>query len=252
LGEAVAVGRSEKMSKSKKNVVDPEKIIGEYGADAARLFMLSDSPPERDLDWTDSGIEGAKRYMNRLWRMMADAPLALAKTDAPAPNVFSEKADAVHRLIHKTVHLVEKDLDGFGFNKAVARIRELTNAIEEMDGDDDAVNWVRREGFETLAKLVAPMMPHLAEELWHCLGHRGLVALESWPTVDPALLMEDSVTIAVQVSGKLRGTIELPKDAPELDAKEAALALDGVKTAIGDKEIRKIIVVANRIVNVVV
>lgn len=251
-GEAVTMGRSEKMSKSKKNVVDPESIINNYGADAARLFMLSDSPPERDLDWTDAGIEGANRYVNRLWRMMSEPNSSIAKIGTSKPDALSAKCEAAHRLIHKTIDAVSRDLDNFGFNKAVARARELTNAIDELAEADAGVAWVRREGFEALVKLVAPMMPHLAEDLWQSLGHDGLLADEPWPTVDPALLIEDSVTIAVQVSGKLRGTFDFAKDAPEEDVKAAALALDGVKGAIGDKDIRKIIVVPNRIVNVVV
>ena len=248
----VVRGRSEKMSKSKKNVIDPERIIGQYGADTARLFMLSDSPPERDLDWTDSGIEGAWRYVGRVWRMVSDGIERLAPMNATMPSTIDGAALTVRAQTHKTVDAITKDLDAFHFNKAVARIRELTNALEAFKEDSPTANWVRREAFEAAAVLINPMMPHLTEELWHMLGHTTLIADAPWPSVDTTLLVDDTVTIAVQVNGKMRGTLELPKDCDQDRAQAAALALDTVQAAMQGKEARKVIVVPNRIVNVVI
>ena len=250
-GKAVTVGRSEKMSKSKKNVIDPEDIIETYGADTARWFMLSDSPPERDLDWTEAGISGAWRFVNRVWRLATPADGVFAPAGTPAPNSFDPESIKLRQATHRTIARVTEDLDSFRFNRAVAAVHELVNAIGELDGDDAAVAWARREGVETVVRLAGPMMPHLAEELWHRLGHETLLAETPWPEADPALLVADTVTVAVQVKGKTRGTIELPQDAPQEDAEALALALPTVTAAIGGKPIRKIVFVPNRIINVV-
>ncbi len=249
------VGRSEKMSKSKKNVVDPEIIIGEYGADTARLFMLSDSPPDRDLDWTDSGIEGAWRYVSKLWRMVAENISSLSEKNSTVPDGLEGSADALHRQVHKTIDGVTRDLDAFHFNKAVARIRELTNALAdalENTKEGDGIKAVLREGFETTTKLINPMMPHLAEELWQLLGRETLLADEPWPKAIEKLLVDDTVTIGVQVMGKLRGTVELPKDCDTKTAETAALAIKNVQAAMAGKTPKKIVVVPNRIINVVI
>jgi len=251
-GRPVTVGRREVMSKSKKNVVVPSAIIDAYGADTARLFMLSDSPPDRDLEWSDAGIEGAWRYINRLWRMVTEPTLMPAPAGAPRPAVLAGTAEKVHRLMHKTIAAVSHDLDILHFNKAVARIRELTNALDELDAKDAGASWVYRLGLETVVRLAGPMMPHLGEELWQRLGHARLLADTPWPTADESLLEDESVSIAVQVNGKLRGTVLLPKDSDRQRAEEAALSLENVAKAVGDKPIRKVIVVPNRIVNVVV
>jgi leucyl-tRNA synthetase len=251
-GEPVITGRTEKMSKSKRNVVDPENIIGTYGADTARLFMLSDSPPDRDLDWTDSGIEGAWRYVNRLWRSIFDSANPLADCGANQPDTISGEAEALYRLCHKTIHDVTHDLDRFHFNKAVARIREMTNAIDGLSPKGEGHAWVRRFGWESLCKLCAPMMPHLAEELWHGLGHDALLVNEPWPVADSALLVEDTVEVAIQVNGKLRGTVSLPKDCDQATAEDAAFKVEGLANAVEGKEVRKVIFVVNRIINVVV
>jgi leucyl-tRNA synthetase len=242
----VTAGRSEKMSKSKKNVVDPESILGNYGADVARLFMLSDSPPDRDLEWTDAGVDGAWRYLNRLWRLGEEI---VASGAAPSCNADSQ-ADLA-KAIHKTIDGVTGDLDRFHFNRAVARIRELTNAIAAADLSDPDAASTARFGFDALIALIAPMTPHIAEELWQMLGHDGLVAETAWPVADPALLVDDSVTIAVQVNGKLRATIDLPVDCPKDDAEAAALAQEKIIAILEGKTPRKVIVVPNRIVNIV-
>ena len=238
----VTVGRIEKMSKSKKNTVDPIEILDSYGADAARLFILSDSPPERDLEWTESGIEGAWKYLNRLWRLYTE------DTNGSGKLVSDED---LQRSIHRTIADMTKDLERFHFNKAVARMRSLSNALEEYKnagGNKD----VLQDGLEVLAKLMSPLIPHIAEELWQKLGHDSLLMNEDWPVADAKLLTEDTVTIAVQVNGKMRATITLPKDAEQKAAEEAALAEQNVQKAMDGKSPRKVIVVPNRIVNVVV
>jgi leucyl-tRNA synthetase len=251
-GAAVEVGRSEKMSKSRKNVVDPESILEAYGADTARLFMLSDSPPERDLDWTEAGIEGAFRYINRLWRLVDESPVAYDRPGASKPNPFAAEAEKLHRLTHRTVAAVTRDLDVFHFNKAVARIRELTNALEALPPGIPGGTWAGGEALEAIIRLIGPMMPHLAEAMWRRLGHDTLLCLAPWPTAEASLLVEETVAVAVQVNGKLRGTVELPVDCDPSEAERSALALDNVVRAISGRPVRKVIVVPNRIVNVVV
>lgn len=251
-GQSVTRGRSEKMSKSKRNVVDPEEIIQTYGADTARLFMLSDSPPDRDLDWTDSGVDGAWRYVNRLWRMIDGAAVTDWSTDGNRPDDLGTRGDEIERQTHKTIDAVTRDIEAFHFNKAVARVRELSNSIEGTDLIDPGTKWAFAFAAKTVVLLIAPMMPHLAEELWTKTGGEGLVADAPWPKADSNLLVEDSVTIAVQVNGKVRGTIDVAKDAAEDTVREMALGVDNVVSFIGDKEVRKVIVVPNRIVNIVV
>jgi leucyl-tRNA synthetase len=247
----VTLGRSEKMSKSKRNTVDPAHIIATYGADTARLFMLSDSPPERDLEWTDAGIDGAWRYVNRLWRLVVGVVEALPAPGTAMPEL-GEPAAKLRRLVHKTIAGLSEDLERFAFNKAVARLRELTNALGDVKPETPDLAWVLREGLESVALLAAPMMPHLAEELWAELGHATPVVDTPWPKAEAGLLVEDKVTVAVQVNGKLRATIELPKDADPKLAEQTALAQDAVIAAMSGKPPRKVVVVPNRIVNVVV
>ena len=247
-GRAVHVGRSEKMSKSKLNVIDPGPTIDAYGADAARLFMLSDSPPERDLEWTEAGIDGAWRYLNRLWRLFE----AGTAGDLAEPSVLSEQATELRRATHKTIHAVTDEIERFHFNKAVALIREFSNQLEAFDMNDPAAPVVMREALEALVKLMAPMVPHLAEELWHRLGHDTLVAKTPWPEADSAWLIENEVTIAVQVMGKLRATLNMPIGVDKDAAEAAALEDENVQRAIGGKPIRRVIFVPDKIVNIVV
>jgi leucyl-tRNA synthetase len=250
-GKKVTIGRSEKMSKSHKNVVDPKTIISAYGADTARLFMLSDSPPDRDLDWTDSGVDGAWRYINRLWRIVHQSQTSIASIGTLRPNNLSDDANNVLKKIHKTVDGVSKDYENFHFNKAVARIRELTNELEAFSSQEVGAGWVRRQGLEAMICLFGPMMPHLGEELWHSLGNQTLLVETPWPEADLEMLIDESITIGVQVNGKFRGTITLPKDCQNEAAKKAALALESVRAAIGSKAILNVIIVPNRIINVV-
>ena len=250
-GGAVTAGRSEKMSKSKKNVVDPERIIATYGADTARLFVLSDSPPDRDLEWTDAGIDGAWRYEQRLWRAITEPERPVAPKGTRRPGDLGPAAAEVERKVHKTVHSVTDDLDKFHFNRAVARIRELSNALEDFEGEGADAAWARRFGWETLVVLIGPMMPHLAESLWEALGHAEMLVDQPWPEADPRLIVDDTVTIAIQINGKLRGTIELKRDADKKDAEAAALAQADVARLVAGQTPKKVIVVPNRIVNVV-
>ena len=235
-GTEVDVGRVEKMSKSKKNTVDPEPIVDQYGADATRWFMLSDSPPERDLPWSESGIEGAWRFTQRLWRLFDGAETGSEGRDA-----------ALDRKLHQTIAGIAADIEALSFNKAVAKLYELVNAIEKA-----APSASRAAAIRTLMLLVAPMAPHLAEEAWAAAGNEDLIADAAWPTVDPALLVEDEVTIAIQVNGKLRDTLKLPKGAPREDVEAAALASEHVVRTLDGKPPRKVIVVPDRLVNLVV
>jgi leucyl-tRNA synthetase len=250
-GQAVTIGRLEKMSKSKKNVVDLDDIVDSYGADTARLYLLSDSPPERDLEWTAAGIDGAWRYVNRLWRLVSEPAIPLPPPGSAIPAKLSPGLDALRRLVHKTIAAVTDDLDRFRFNRAVARIRELTNALEELPGKDPAAGAVLREGLEAAVRLIGPMMPHLAEEMWQALGHTELMADTAWPKADPELARDEQVTIAVQVNGKLRGTLDLPRDLGQREVEKAALALPQVAKFLEGRTPKKVVVVPNRIVSVV-
>jgi leucyl-tRNA synthetase len=256
-GGPVEVGRSEKMSKSKKNVIDPNPIIATYGADTARWFMLSDSPPDRDLEWTTAGVEGAGKFAQRLWRLITERLSALPAPGTPTPANIDARCEPLRRTTHKTIAGVTDDIETFHFNKAVARLYEFVNVITEFVGTNGALQtvpgsaWALREAFEALARLIGPMMPHLAEELWQRLGHTQLLVETPWPDADRRLTVDDSVTIAVQVNGKLRATIELPRDAAQAVAESAALAEDAVQRALAGKPPRKVIIVPNRIVNVV-
>jgi leucyl-tRNA synthetase len=248
----VEVGRSEKMSKSKKNVVDPDEIIRDYGADTARWFMLSDSPPERDLEWTEAGVTGAWRFQQRLHRIASEAMTSLPAVDATKPESFPTAATELRRAAHKTIAGLSADIEAFHFNKAVARLYELANAIGSFNAGDEASRWALRETLEIFVRLIGPMTPHLAEELWQALGHTTLLADSGWPAAEDALLVDDTVTVAVQMNGKLRGTLALPKDAPKDVAEQAALALPEIVRGLDGQTPKRVIVVPNRIVNVVI
>lgn len=249
-GLEVKQGRIEKMSKSKKNVVDPDDIIDQFGADTARWFMLSDSPPERDLPWTDSGIEGAWRFTQKLWRMVCGSIDTMAPKGSDIPETISKSAKALRQSAHKTIRDVDSDIEQLHFNKAVARIYEFAGALSgKVEGD--GAGEVIREGWEIMCRLVAPMMPHLAEEIWSLLGHTDLVTNQAWPEFQKALTVDDEVTIAVQVSGKVRDTLTVAKDTAKDDLEALALNSSKVQRFTDGKTIRKVIVVPGRIVNIV-
>ena len=252
-GETLIVGRSEKMSKSRRNVVDPEDIMETYGADTARWFMLSDSPPDRDLEWTEAGVAGAWRFVNRMWRLVTDPGRRVAPPGAAMPAGMGGDAalTGIRRAVHKAIGGVTGDLEDFRFNRAVARIHSLVNLLGDFDGDGAEAAWVRREAYETMTLLAGPMVPHLGESLWRFLGHGTLLADAAWPEADAALARDEIVTVAVQVMGKTRGTVELERDAAQEAAEAAALALPTVTAALAGRPIRKIVFVPNRILNVV-
>lgn len=237
-GTPVTLGRIEKMSKSKKNVIGLQEVSENYGIDASRMLVLSDSPPERDVEWTEGGIEGAWKYVNRLYRLVTTANLSGTGGDA----------DGLRRKIHNSIHDVTENFSKFHFNKAIAKLRELSNALEDFKGDGAAL----KEGLEALVQLMAPVMPHLAEEMWEFLGHKELVVNTPWPKADPKFLVNDTVTIGIQVNGKLRASITLPKDMDQKLAEKAALDEPLVQKAMDGKAAKKVIVVPNRIINVVV
>ncbi|HEY1960841.1 MAG TPA: leucine--tRNA ligase [Rhizomicrobium sp.] len=244
----VTIGRSEAMSKSKKNGIAPEAIIDLYGADTIRWFMLSDTPPERDVEWTNEGAEGCFRFVQRIWRLIEDAKPLL-----PPPHAEIETAEGaaleLRRAAHRAIAGVTDDLEHLRFNRAVAEIYTLVNAIGRVE--DSIPGAVRREALETLVLLIGPMMPHLAESCWRALGHETLVVEMPWPKAYPDLVRYDTITIAVQVNGKLRGTIESARGADRKALEDAALALEPVSRALAGKPPRRVIVVPDRIVNVV-
>ncbi len=282
-GEAVEIGPIEKMSKSKRNTVDPDDIIETYGADVARWFMLSDSPPERDVEWTERGVQGAWRFAQRLWRLIGEA--AELAQDAPAerPARFSDEALALRKAAHRALARVTDDMEKLHFNVCVAHIYEFANALNAIIGDIGAqgveeaqagatnsaqtwardkpqqtsaappdLRWALREAVNILVRLFHPMMPHLAEECWALLGHDELVAQAPWPELERALLIEDTLTLPVQINGKKRADVTVPRDAGNAEIEAAVLALDAVKKALDGKRPKKVIIVPGRIVNVVV
>ena len=251
-GGAVTVGRSTKMSKSKKNVVDPSEIFQTYGADTARWYMLSDSPPERDLEWTSSGVEGAWRFNQRVWRLVSEGLDRLPPSNAKKPSQMNDAATEIRRATHRAIAGVTDAIENFSFNTAVAQIHELSNTLSAVNPTSKEEQWALREGFESLVRLIEPMMPHLAHELWTQLGHSTLLTDAPWCKAETALLSANTTTVAIQVNGKLRTTLELSPDLPKNELKRLALAEDRVQSAIADKEIKRVIVVPNRIVNIVI
>jgi leucyl-tRNA synthetase len=257
-GEPIEIGGIEKMSKSKRNTVDPDDIIGSYGADTARWFVLSDSPPERDVIWTEEGVQGSWRFVQRLWRLIGEIAEIAGRAPAERPAAFGEPALAVRKAAHVALSKVSEDIDKLRFNRCVAHIYEFANAIGQAIGGVTSPSaltpdfaYAMREAGDILVQLFAPMMPHLAEECWAALGRKELVSMQPWPTVEAALLVENTVTLPVQVNGKKRADVTVPRDAKNTDIEAAVLRLDAVKKALDGKAPKKVIVVPQRIVNVV-
>jgi leucyl-tRNA synthetase len=267
-GEAVEIGPIEKMSKSKRNTVDPDDIIGEYGADVARWFMLSDSPPERDVEWTERGVQGAWRFMQRLWRLVGEAAEIAEAAPPQRPAAFSPAALALRKATHHALASVSADIEKLHFNVCVAHIYEFANALNAVIGDmgfetgsetgsgSGTVGapdflWAMREAVNVLVQLFHPMMPHLAEECWAKLGHDTLVAQAPWPNIERELLIEDTVTMPVQINGKKRADVTVARDAASAEIEAAVLVLDAVKKALDGRLPKKVIIVPQRIVNVV-
>jgi leucyl-tRNA synthetase len=258
-GEPIEIGPIEKMSKSKRNTVDPDDIIREYGADVARWFMLSDSPPDRDVEWTERGVQGAWRFLQRLWRLVGEAGDIARAAPAERPAAFSPAALALRKATHQALAKVTDDIEKLHFNVCVAAIYEFANALNDAIGNADTeegavapdFTWAMREAVNVLVQLFNPMMPHLAEECWAALGHDTLVAQARWPQVERDLLVENTVTLPVQINGKKRAEVTVARDAPTAEIEAAVLALDAVKKALDGKPPRKVIIVPQRIVNVV-
>jgi leucyl-tRNA synthetase len=256
-GEPIEIGPIEKMSKSKRNTVGLDEIAGSAGADTARWFMLSNSPPERDVIWTEEGAQGATRFVQRLWRLSSEAAGIAAAADAPRPDTFGPPALALRKAAHRALARVSEDIERLHFNTCVAHINEFANAFQdslaELESEPKAdYRWAAREAAGILVRLFHPMMPHLAEECWRVLGYADLVATAPWPKVEPALLQENTVTLPVQINGKKRADVTVGRDAQNSEIEAAVLALDAVKRALDGKPPRKVIVVPHRIVNVVV
>ena len=238
-GTPVEIIPSAKMSKSKKNVVDPVSIISAYGADTARWFVLSDSPPERDVEWTAAGAEAAHKHLSRVHRIVTGIA-------AGEGGDTGEDQDLL-RAMHKLIHEVSGGVESFGFNAAIAKLYAFTNTLAKST----ASNAAKREAATAMAQLMAPMTPHLSEDLWAALGHEGLATTAPWPTADETMLVDDTVTLPIQVNGKRRAEISVPKDMDKAEVEKAALAVDAVQRALEGAAPKKVIVVPGRIVNVV-
>jgi leucyl-tRNA synthetase len=248
----VVSGRNEKMSKSKKNVIDPDGLINRYGADTARLFTLFAAPPEKDLEWNDQGVEGCYRFLNRVWRLVYENLATIADAGEVAATNLQPAAKDLRRLVHRTIKKVTEDIDGsFHFNTAIAAVMELVNGIYASP-DKETAPEVLREAIETVVRLLSPFVPHICEELWQNLGYAGGLAEKGWPVWDEEALLADTLLIVVQVNGKVRGKVTVPADADNASVEATALADANVTRFTEGKTVRKVIVVPGRLVNVVV
>ncbi len=252
-GEPALIGSVEKMSKSRKNTIDLDDFVSRYGADVARWFVLSDSPPERDVIYTDVGVDGARRFLQRIWRLVDQGADGAAPKGAPMPSSFSPEATALRRASHKALDQVARSIEGLRFNVAVAQVYEFANVLGAAlgkAGEDFA--WAQREALEFLVQMIGPLLPHLAEESWARLGYNTLLANQAWPQADPALLVDDMITIAVQVNGKRRDELTIARTADSGEIEAAALRLEPVQRALEGRPAKRVIVVPQKIVNVVV
>lgn len=253
-GQGVTVGRSEKMSKSKRNVVDPDKIISDYGADSVRLFVVSDTPPEKDFDWSSDGLDGCWRFVNRIWRLFSYASKAgiTISDDTENWEMYDGDQKSFVTDIHKSLKEIDDALESNGFNKAVASIRNMVNVLYDNLELLESDRVLFGKSLRILAIVISPFMPYLAEEVWHLLGGTGFVALQKWPDYSEAMLKDESITIPVQVNGKLRANIVIPIDAQNDCVLQIAMNNEKIRQLIADKEVRKKIYIKNKIVNLVV
>ncbi len=242
-GEKIDVGPIEKMSKSKRNTVDPDDILSTYGADTARWFMLSDSPPDRDVIWTEEGVQGATRFVQRLWRLTGELADLAAPSGAAKPANFSEAATGVRKFAHAALKNVSEDIERLRFNRAIAQVYQATNSLTDAAAEAkqagkkvaDDLAYAFREAGEILVQLAAPMMPHLAEECWASLGHKSLAAEQPWPILERELLVEETITLPVQVNGKKRADVTVARNASNAEVESAVLALEPVRRELGNR-----------------
>ncbi len=254
-GSQISIGRLEKMSKSKKNVVDPEYLIEKYGADTARMFCLFASPPEKDLDWSDQGVDGSARFLNRVWRLFYEQHPHLQNVKSlPFGTVLEGDQKSLRQKTHKTIKKVTEDIERFHFNTAISAIMELVNEIyvsEIKDRTDEMSRRVVREAIETVVVLLSPFVPHFAEELWEALGNRASIIKTQWPDYDPEAVLEDEILIVIQVNGRLRDRMTLPTSYGEEEVKAWALKSERIRKLVEGKEIKRVILVPKKLVNIV-
>jgi leucyl-tRNA synthetase len=245
----VFVGRIEKMSKSKKNVIDPQEIISNFGADTARFFMLSDSPPNRDMEWSDTGIDGSWRFLNKLWKFVQN--LNANNNDDKLPKDLSKLNKELLRTLNITIKEITKSIDDFHFNNAVASIRSLFNSVLSYNIVDDSDDKIILYTTKKLLILINPMVPHVAEELWATLNNSDMICNQAWPQVDETYLQKDNVEIPIQVNGKMRALINVPYNTNKLDLENMAMKEKNVLKFLNGLP-KKVIVIPNRVVNFVI
>ena len=248
----VKIGRSESMSKSKKNVIDPGSIIDQYGADTARWFMLSDSPPERDLEWTDSGVQGSWKFINRLWKVVNLNVDSISESGLSEPTDLDTNTANLIRFLHRTIQDITKAYDNFRFNVAVAKLYELVNKLQSYPSGEEHENWARKKTIETIIQLSAPMIPHIAEELWTKIGHKQLVSEVKWPKPNKSYLDDDNINVIIQINGRLRGKIEVPANTDNGSLESLAKLNSNVQKILGNNTVKKTIIVPNKVINFVI
>jgi len=256
----VEIGRTEKMSKSKRNVVDPDDLLAEFGADTIRLFSLFAAPPEKDLEWSDDGVQGSYRFLQRVWRLVDERATLLAPVRDMAwpPGEPEEAVRALRRVTHRTIAKVTRDVeDSFHFNTALAALMELQNTLGRFQDQlpptpiGDARLLAFREGVKALLVMLAPFAPHMTEELWEALGYPNSVFHEPWPTADPALATEETVEVVVQVNGKVRARLQVPRGQGDEELKSLALAEPRIGSWLEGRTVRKVVVIPDKLVNIV-
>jgi leucyl-tRNA synthetase len=258
LSQGMVIKDGAKMSKSKGNVVDPDDMIRRFGADATRLFTLFAAPPERDLEWTESGVEGAARFLNRLWRFVHAHAGEITSAGAVPARHLSEAGRSFRRVTHETISRVTADVErDFHFNTAISAVMELVNALHDFERDSldrtarEERGALLREAVEVTLRLLGPVAPHFTEELWQGLGHGRSLFTEPWPTADQAALVKEQVTVVVQVDGKVRSRLTVDVAAPEQAVREQALAEDKIRPWLDGRQVAKVVVVPGRLVNIV-